>query len=183
MHDFQRRRAAPCRNVSVSTDMLCGGFEGATVEQIFPELPGRHLLPQGARVEPAPQGSYEPPCSPTLFMAAPVDTVCRGNVAHLVWTSDRARRRCFPTQPIDTASRRICSVGALGSQPLSAKWPAGDAAHPQPRSSEAATETCFISVRHNVGVDRHAPARRRETYAPAHGLRRLAGACPRRTTC
>lgn len=35
----------------------------------------------------------------------------------------------------------------------------------------------------NVGVDRHAPALRRRTYAPAHGLRRNAGACPRRTTC
>src|SRR5690242_3066127 len=40
-----------------------------------------------------------------------------------------------------------------------------------------------LVVSSNVGVDRHAPARRRETYAPAHGLRRLAGACPCRTTC
>lgn len=35
----------------------------------------------------------------------------------------------------------------------------------------------------NVGVDRRAPARRRETYAPALGWRRRAGACQRRTTC
>jgi len=40
-----------------------------------------------------------------------------------------------------------------------------------------------LHLQSNVGVDRHAPARRRETYAPALGLRRLAGACPRRTTC
>lgn len=35
----------------------------------------------------------------------------------------------------------------------------------------------------NVGVDRHAVALRRKVQAPAHGLRRNAGACPRRTSC
>jgi hypothetical protein len=39
------------------------------------------------------------------------------------------------------------------------------------------------SMRANVEVDRHAAALRRKTYAPAHGLRRNAVACPRRTTC
>jgi transposase len=39
------------------------------------------------------------------------------------------------------------------------------------------------SMSSNVGVDRHAAALRRETYALAHGSRRNAAACPRRTTC
>ena len=130
VQDFQRRRAAPCRNVSVSTVMLCAGFEGAAVEQISPELSGRHLLPRGARLERAPRGSYEPPCSSRLFMAAPVNIVSRGNVAHLVCTSNRGHRQCSPTRPIDTVSRRACSGSAERSKPRGAKMPARDAAHP-----------------------------------------------------
>src|SRR5690606_17086804 len=38
-------------------------------------------------------------------------------------------------------------------------------------------------LRDNVGVDRHAAALRRETYASAHVPRRNAAACPCRTTC
>ncbi|MCY1557533.1 hypothetical protein D9M68_943890 [compost metagenome] len=40
-----------------------------------------------------------------------------------------------------------------------------------------------VRMMSNVGVDRHAAALRRKAYAPAHGLRRKAAACPRRTTC
>jgi hypothetical protein len=38
-------------------------------------------------------------------------------------------------------------------------------------------------LRHNVGVDRHAAALRREAYAHQHASRRNDAACPRRTTC
>jgi hypothetical protein len=34
MHDFQLRLAAPCRRVSVSTDLLCMGLLGSNGERI-----------------------------------------------------------------------------------------------------------------------------------------------------
>jgi hypothetical protein len=51
------------------------------------------------------------------------------------------------------------------------------------QSTAFAEEITRPRAMHNVGVDRHAAALRRETYAPAHGSRRNAAAFPRRTTC
>jgi hypothetical protein len=71
---------------------------------------------------------------------------------------------------------------ATGGQELLRSLGRGSARSTNEDKEEKRAHHC-LHVRPNVGVDRHARARRRDTYDPAHGSRRLAGACPRRTTC
>ena len=66
--------------------------------------------------------------------------------------------------------------------PRTTAWDQCKAIHSDPFRSFAGPPWNAGKRTLNVGVDRHAPARPRETYASARGSRRLACACPRRTT-
>jgi hypothetical protein len=83
--------------------------------------------------------------------------------------TDCARRRRF------TANRLAHELGTTMRRQQEARWMLPQAPREEPPYQGG--------VRHNVGVDRHAAALRRETYAPAHSSRRNAAACPCRTTC